>query len=413
MLLKFSVDNYRSISAPQTISLIAADPYLPSDHHLLGWPSKKAASVLPTAVIFGANASGKSNLIEAFELVQLLIMQSHSLSGQAPLRTPFRLDPAKLKAPSVFVVDFVIDGVRYTYGFSLLDRVVLKEWLHYYPRGHRRILFNRARRRITPSADLGGRKKVIADLTRSDSLYLSAGAQNGHQVLTKIHDYFATWIADKPSFNAEPTISEHVAQHDLGRIIQILGDLDTGIVSFRKRRRKLGEKAQEFTRELDALFQTRFSSWKSIDLRDVPEIQLGHRGALKEPTYFDLGDESAGTQRLLPLLARALNALEKGSLLLVDELDANLHTVACKMLVDLFRNEKINKKGAQIIATTHDTNLLSMLAKEEVWFTEKQRTGGTYVYSLSDYRTKVGDPFEAGYLEGRYGAIPRPRLRVL
>jgi AAA15 family ATPase/GTPase len=148
-----------------------------------------------------------------------------------------------------------------------------------------------------------------------------------------------------------------------------------------------------------------FESWLD-EGRGV--IQLAHKGRDGSVVFLDLDSESAGTRRLLMLLGGVFSALDQGAPLLVDELDASLHTQACEAVLRLFCSPETNPLGAQIIATTHDTNLLRspVLRRDQIWFTEKDAEGATHLYPLTDIRTRKGDNFEKGYLQGRYGAIP-------
>jgi AAA15 family ATPase/GTPase len=137
-------------------------------------------------------------------------------------------------------------------------------------------------------------------------------------------------------------------------------------------------------------------------------LQIGHQGEDGEPIYFDLPQESEGTRRLIRLLLPVFKVLDAGTAMAVDELDASLHTQACELVIALFSSRQTNPKGAQLIATTHDTNLLrsSHLRRDQVWLTEKDSRGATHLYPLTDFRTRKGDNLARGYLQGRYGAIP-------
>ena len=137
-------------------------------------------------------------------------------------------------------------------------------------------------------------------------------------------------------------------------------------------------------------------------------IELGHRGRDGKPVYFDLDRESAGTRRLLVTLGFAFRALDEGTALVIDELDASLHTHASEAVLKLFCSPETNAKGAQLVATTHDTSLMAtaLLRRDQLWFSEKGADGATQLYPLSDIRTRKGDNIERGYLQGRYGAVP-------
>ena len=145
------------------------------------------------------------------------------------------------------------------------------------------------------------------------------------------------------------------------------------------------------------------STWKTNLV-----IELAHRGRKGEAVYFDLDSESAGTRQLLMVLSLAFQALDKGVPLCIDEVDASLHTYASEAILKLFCLSEINRNGAQLIATTHDTNLMksSVLRRDQLWFTEKTSEGATELYPLTDIRTRKGDNIELGYLQGRYGALP-------
>ena len=137
-------------------------------------------------------------------------------------------------------------------------------------------------------------------------------------------------------------------------------------------------------------------------------VRLAHRSREKKHVYLSLSAESDGTRRLLALLSYIFKILDNGSILICDELGANLHTLACDALLKLFSNATINRRGAQLIATTHDTNLLhaKALRRDQVWFAEKDEQGATHFYPLTDIRTRAGDNLEKGYLQGRFGAVP-------
>ncbi len=168
----------------------------------------------------------------------------------------------------------------------------------------------------------------------------------------------------------------------------------------------MSKEAQELRREIASAI--RKVSKEPFEFGPEFAIELAHRGSEGEAIYFDLDHESAGTRRLLILLGSVFHALDDGVPLVVDELDASLHTRACEAVLSLFSSPATNPNGAQMIATTHDTNLLRspLLRRDQIWFTEKDGEGATHLYPLTDIRTRKGDNIEKGYLQGRYGAIP-------
>jgi AAA15 family ATPase/GTPase len=197
---------------------------------------------------------------------------------------------------------------------------------------------------------------------------------------------------------------------EIDRIINFIRHLDSGIVGYRRSEIEVPEDAQKIQQEV-LTFLSKFL--KDDQLREVTSataisIELAHRGCTGQSIYFNMARESAGTRRLLVLMDAAFRALNRGSPLIIDELDVSLHTQACEAIIAMFSLPELNPKGSQLIATTHNTNLLNpkLLRRDEIWFTEKDPEGATQVYPLTDIRTRHGDNLEKGYLQGRYGAVP-------
>lgn len=404
MLLRFGVQNFRSIRTMQELSLVAS-ALDDTRSGLIRCPAIDG-SLLPAVVVYGANASGKSNLVRALSWMRQAIMFSHSRGepGRGVPRDPFKLDPASRTAATLCSVDFIVENVRYHYGFEASDEIFLRESLYSFPVGRRQVLFEREAQGFEFGRHLRGRNKTIAELTRPNSLFLSAAMQNDHEQLTQIGEFFrAIWIE-------EPTRWSRIGDID-PKIVEFLDAAGTGVVGARVKNVELDDKTREFGRDLNALFRKAFGEDSAFQMENEVEarsIQLAHRGRDGTETYFELDDESAGTRRLLDLLVPGFRALDTGALMVVDELDDSLHTQACEALLALFSSARTNPKGAQLIATTHDTNLLRspLLRRDQVWFTEKASDGATHVYPLTDFRTRKGDNLARGYLQGRYGAIP-------
>ena len=410
MLLRFGVSNHLSIRDYQELSL-SASSLKGREAGLIECAAAPSGRVLPAAVIYGANASGKSNLIDAISTMRGMVLQSqtHWESDGGVPRHPFRLDEDSPRSPSRFDIDFLVDGVRHHYGFEASDSAFESEWLYAFPKSHRQTLFERTGDEFHFGRGLKGQNRVIASLTRHNSLFVSAAAQNGHEQLSKVFGYFSSLRAIWSIAVPEEAVSSRLSEQKLDeRVIDFLGKIDTGVIGYRQRESELSEEMQGIQRELFTLF-------KKIGGSEPPEakdkhvtVELRHRGQGSEPFYLELDSESAGTRRLLFALDLAFRALDEGAPLFIDELDASLHTHAAEAMLRLFCSQETNSKGAQIIATTHDTNLLasSLLRRDEVWFTEKDIGGATRLYPLTDIRTRKGDNIEKGYLQGRYGAVP-------
>jgi AAA15 family ATPase/GTPase len=173
---------------------------------------------------------------------------------------------------------------------------------------------------------------------------------------------------------------------------------------------EMDDRVKEFQREIEGIMKKLFNPTPEVFLDDGPRytVKLSHINRYGNSVEFDFEDESDGTRRLFSLLVHIFRALDTGATIFIDELSASLHTLAGEALLALFSSPTTNPKGAQLIATTHDTNLLrsSLLRRDQIWFTEKDREGSTHLYPLTDIRTRKGDNIERGYLQGRYGAIP-------
>ncbi len=412
MLLRFGVSNHLSIRNLQELSFVASSLKDPEEG-LIDCAAVHR-SLVPAIVIYGANASGKSNLVAAMQTMLSMILLSHTKGkpdGGVP-RHPFRLDPDSSQKPSQFDIDFVIDGVRYHYGFEASDTAFVSEWLYVFPRSHRRTLFEREGDEFSFGRSLRGPNKIIASLTRPNSLFLSAAAQNDHEQLSKVYGYFGSIEGFREIAVPGAMASEELAEQEVdGRVIDFLKKVGTGIIDHRRKETELSEKEQMLRREITAIFR-KLVDPSIEDKTDVEgkrvSIEFAHRGRDGERVYFELDHESAGTRRLLIVLGLAFRAIDQGVPLFIDELDASLHTYACEEVLKLFCSRKNNPKGAQLVATTHDTNLMQppILRRDQLWLTQKDTEGATQLYPLTDIRTRKGDKIEKGYLQGRYGAVP-------
>ena len=417
MLLRFGVSNHLSIRDPQVLSFTASSLRDRSEG-LIECTAAPNGSVVPAAVIYGANASGKTNLLDALATMRAMILRSHSRGepGGGVSRRSFALDGNSSGAPSRFDVDFVIEGVRHHYGFEASDEAYEAEWLYAFPKSHRRTLFEREGEEYHFGRGLGGPNKTIAGLTRTNSLYVSAAAQNDHEQLSKVFAYFRSIRGVREIDISGKVASMRLAEESLDRrVLGFLGRIGTGIVDFRRKETEVPDYARLFRRDLATATNRMLKRMSDASIEidadsdDTDVIfEFAHRGQGGEEVFFDLEMESAGTRRLLVTLGLAFRAIDEGVAFYVDELDASLHTQACEAVLKLFCSPETNPKGAQLIATTHDTNLLNSpaLRRDQLWFTDKDDTGATQLYPLTDIRTRKGDNFEKGYLQGRYGAVP-------
>lgn len=414
MLLRASAKNYLSIADTEEISLVASNLKGP-ECRFIPIPGTDL-SALPSAIIYGANASGKTNMLKAIGFLRNAILRSHTRGnpeGGVP-RIPFKLDPSRTEEPTAIEAEFVIDNVRFQFGFECDDDEFTAEWLYSYPEGKKRRLYERSGNHVEFGSHFKGPKKILVDLMRPNSLFISTATQNDHEELSRIAKYFRNFSFSMNVAVAKELINNTFKKDQVDpRTIKFLESIGTGITGFRQTDIEVPETIKTMTKEIMLIARKHMGDTAVADddhadrSHDV-SIEFCHAGASGDGYYFGLERESSGTRRLALIMNKVFRALDEGTLVLIDELDASLHTFASAQVLELFNNPLINKNGAQLIATTHDTNLLTLskLRRDQIWFCEKDKAGGSHIHPLSDIKSRPSDNFEQGYLEGRYGAIP-------
>jgi hypothetical protein len=412
MLLRFRVSNYASIRDEAELSLVA------TTHHddIAVRPVRgTSAQGLPAAAIYGANASGKSNLVNAFLFMREAILESHQawLPGTPIKRRAFKLDTDSRQDQTMFGIDFVLEGVRYEYGFSVLDHRVMTEWLHSFPNKRERVLFDRhAGEDIEFGPSLTGLRRNIEKLMRPNSLYLSTAAANNHPQLSKIYDWFSSEIFPVRAgaeLGNSVTLREW-QNNERSPLRDLLHYADTGVIDLEVTEHEVPEQmAEKWSEFLQSVSDP--GAYSSGALTVAPTIEFIHRGT-SDVARLSMNEESSGTLAWLLLVGPVVAALQCGGLLVVDELDARLHPLLAAHLVNLFQNPETNANGAQLLFNTHNVSLLGpsapgRLRRDQVWFTEKDDSGATTLTALAEYRVRDGlENVEKRYLSGRYGAIP-------
>ncbi|MEV0641853.1 ATP-binding protein [Streptomyces sp. NPDC050619] len=350
MLLSFRVANHRSIKEEQRLLLA---PVYETDR-----PEGTERAAVPVAAVFGANAAGKSNVVDALRYMGRMVRSSHREAepGERIERYPFALDEESGHEPSWFVVDLMLEGVRYTYGFSVEDERVLDEWLYSYPHGRRRVVFQRGGEGFS-FGDTPPRKELdlVRKITAPNVLFLSVAARSEQQAVWPVYRWFSKALAFE---------SGDFRHRRLPSIVGLLRAADLGIVS-------VGVEREEDERG-------------PVRARDIgiPRVwveQQARRGTVRLP--YD--DQSAGTKALLAYAGPVLTALEDGGLLVFDEIDSSLHPRLTAHLIGLFQDPTTNPHGAQLLLTTHDASLLGrsggedILKRDQIWFVEKDTYGET------------------------------------
>lgn len=413
MLLNFAVQNFMSIKELSLLDLVPAKKY---KTHLESISSIQNYQGLNALTIFGANASGKTNMVRAFTAAILSIRESSTLPPNAKLRfmRPFALDKRTRSQPCVFEFTFLAqDDVKYVYGFSANSEKVVKEYLYAYYSSRPSCIFEREN---TSDYDCpeGQRKKLepLFERNSSNKLFLSTAAQWNYEKVKPPYQWFATQVDtyDDPSaFQVQTvkTLDEDTESKFKDFSLKLLQQADINITDYQLIQEKIPSGvnptlAPGLLIKTDTL--TNEKAILNIDMIHTVENEEGI-----ESYSFPLQNESLGTIQLFYFSSAIYEVLLNGKTMIIDELDKSLHPFVVEYLVRIFQNPESNPKHAQLIFTAHDTNLLSLdlFRPDQIYFTEKSdKTGSTELYSLADFKSRQTDNVEKNYLLGRYGAIP-------
>lgn len=418
MLVQFSVTNFRSLRGTSVLSMVPAakDHSLPSN--LIGTENVR---LLASAVLYGPNASGKSNLLKGLAFLRWLVESSATLiQPGAPIGVvPFRLDAESRSKPSRFEVAFIEDGVRFIYTVEVSAERIHREEVVAYPKGQPQRWFTRIWNGSTYDWHSTSNFKSAKDLqerTRDNALFVSVGAQFNHPQLSIIYGWFIRRLgywdlaAQRPgSLEGMQAVTAQMAKNDpeaKAFIARMLVEADLGIQDIRvitlsSDHLKLPEAMPADIREQlqKELLAGRITSTQTIHRR--PD-------GSGEEAFDLLTDESAGTIRLYTLLGPLRRMLETGACIAIDEIDASMHPLLVRAILGMLHDPEINRHGAQAIMTSHDVSQLDQdfLRRDQIWLTEKDAYGATQLTPLTEYRPKQKDSILRGYLAGRYGGIP-------
>lgn len=413
MLVEFRIKNFRSFKEEAVFSLVASAAHKEHQNtHVVHIPkseSFRVPGILRAAAIYGANASGKSNLMRALQLIRGIVVDSAKLQPAQVLNLqPFALDKESTGQPIEMEVTFLRDGIRYQYGFTARPERVLSEWLLVYKSSKPQTWFYREfnaenqKDNYNFSASFQGQRDLWKKATRPNALFLSTAIQLNSDQLRPIYNWISDVVVFERGSAPNPIFTiEHILKTPENRVQALLHAADIGIAKIdidKRTAQATGFAFDALTGKMEAL---------PPEPNEIHVPQFLHK-APKGSAVFGLEDESDGTQRLFHLAGPLFEIMQSGRTICVDELDRSLHPLLVRQLVEMFYDPAINSGGAQLIFTTHDTTLLSadILRRDQVWFAEKDQWQASHLFPLTDFSARKGEAFEKGYLSGRYGAIP-------
>jgi uncharacterized protein len=417
MLVEFRVKNFRSFRDEAVLNLVASSDKTNEETSVKATGNKSVPRLLRAAGIYGANAGGKSNLVRGMQLLRGIVNDSAMLqAGQTINVQPFRLDPVTAEQPIEYEITFLLDNVRYQFGFTLTPHKILSEWLIVYKSTQPATWYERNFDKRTEkyeykfSTQLLGAKVVWSEATRENALFLSTAVQLNSEQLRPIFAFLTGGLVifENGSGPAADYTISHIARNKADSVREFLSAADISIadIQLKKQQALIGGMKLDFaTGKLEPV---------ATEPREITVPTFEHR-ARSGSAVFDVQDESEGTRKLFVLAGPIFEILERGQVLIVDELDRSLHALLVRQLIGMFQNKNISQKGAQLIFTTHDTSLLDgeLLRRDQIWFAEKDEDQASRLYSLSDFSPRKGEALERGYLAGRYGGVPilrTPRL---
>lgn len=417
MLIQLTVRNWRSVRDEQTFSLVKASGGELTESNSFDPQTPATGELLRSAAIYGANAAGKSNLINAMRVMTEIVVGSTNPKpgDEIPVQS-FMLDSRTEKEPTEFEVTFVAKNVRYQYGFSATKKRIMAEWLIAYPNGRPQNWFTRVWNPVDDEYmwdfknTFVGQKQVWQESTLSNALFLSIATQLNSKQLQPVFNWFKYTLrfGSVTGWSTSYTASQCEISDQKERILDFLRAADLDI-------KDVDIKSEKFsTKHLPDSLPEEVKRDILENMKDniVYDIKTIHKGVQDQPIAFEFDEESDGTQKLFSYAGPWLNVLETGRVLFIDELHDNLHPKLVRFLVDLFHNSETNPKNAQLIFTTHETSILNqdVFRRDQIWFCEKNKEQATSVYPLTDFSPRKGrESLEDAYLAGRYGALPYVR----
>lgn len=399
MLLEFSCSNHKSIKEPIVFSTMAT-----SDDSL-NYVLKNYGKYrfLRSAVIYGANGSGKSNFLDAIEFMKTLVCNSMKYQpGQGIMQFRHKLNGIDI--PSQYNIQFVKEDIRYAYGFSIVKQNVVEEYLYYFPNGRQVKIFERDNMEIKIGSKFKNRFELVMEVLKENRLFLSCAAN--YSKVSEVEQAFLFFAEDlviyRPGANnwMEYSIQTLQDKPDVKKVfLEILKEMGTGIkdVKVKIDSVKIANFPQNVPGAIKNFMMTQ-KEGKIIEARVVYE---------KFETDL-MYEESVGMKKLFEIICPIIDIIKNGKVLICDELETSLHEALVYKIIETFHKAK-SKYFPQLIFSTHDTSLLNdkLFRRDQIWFTQLKEDRSTDLYSLSEIRNvRKTENMEKGYISGKYGAIP-------
>lgn len=424
MLIEFKFQNYRSFRDEAVLSMEATGlGTLKSS--LIDFGS---ARILPSAAIYGKNGGGKSNVIRAFWLAVQFIKNAqrtqHENAG-IPV-TPFGLDDYSESEPTAFEFTYTHDKIKYIYGFTATREKIITEYLYHSPKGQKATVFTRDGQKFTFTEDRA-KRKMISEAIAPNQLFFSVACTMNDAACVSAMRWFRDCVIFSRDYSDIPKqLLDYASDTNMLKAISNYAkEADLGIedMQFEFNSEEISEELNfpdnipegirtALTTFMHALAETSNNSEVKLKMGEVSATSY-HKGLTKngDAALFplELSDESDGTRKLMALAPAIESVLNKGGVLLVDEIERELHPMLVNYIISKFQSKRTNPFGAQIIFTTHNTELMNadFLRKDQIYFADKDRSdGASELYSISEFATKTSENIQKGYLLGKYGATP-------
>ena len=413
MLIEFSIKNFLSFKEKVTFSMEAATSEENEENVILNGNNR----ILKTTALYGANASGKTNLVKAFASAILMVRMSNNRQvGEKLMQIePFAFDDETKNKPSEFEFVFLSGNNKYIYGFTADKDKIYEEYLYQYFSAKPTRIFERSNcieYKFLQSDE--GKLNAIKEKNTDNKLFLATATAWNYDKTKEPYLWFAgnidTYTGGNLLNDFVVTSFSNDENKELKKFtLKLLEEADIVIKDFNIEieERDVDTNLMMMLKNLNMPIPTNPQKQKNIKISMIHEIKDDNNKV--KPYDLNLINESSGTQILFSFAPILKDVFENGKILVVDEIERSLHPNLVEMIIRFFHNPEINKGNAQLIFNTHDTNLLSLelFRRDQIWFAEKNAEKGTTdLYPLDDFSVRKTENIQKGYLNGRYGAIP-------